>query len=284
LICYKLSMAFVVAVVVAVIGFAVWRAAALTGAEVAGWARAHALVLTAENQPMVTWYLRTSALLRTLGVLAGLLLPSLVVTVFGLDSPGPSGWSLIFGGYLLGALYAEVALARPREGRALLVPRALGDYLPRRLVRAQRVVGLAACLGAVMALGWVEADAFVGTRAWLVGAAVTGLAVAFGLEWLERWIVRRPQTVTSPSMVSADDAIRAQSVHSMAGAGLAMALVALGVVASYLAASDVQELRWIFTIPSILFPWSAIFVCLHYGHRSWRVTRFDKAAKVRSAC
>jgi hypothetical protein len=277
-------MALVAAVVAVVIGLAVWRAAVLTRAEVAGWARAHALVLTVENQAMVAWYLRTSALLRTLGVLAGLLLPSLVVTVFGLDTPGPSGWSLIFVGYLLGALYAETALARPREGRALLVPRALNDYLPRRLVWAQRAVGLTACLTAIVSLGWVEADAFVGSRGWLVGAAVTGIAVACGLEWLERWIVRRPQTVVSPSMVSADDAIRAQSVHSMAGAGLAMALVALGVVAAYLAASDVQALRWIFSVPSILFPWSAIFVCLHYGHRSWRVTRFDKAATVRSAC
>lgn len=277
-------MALVVAVVVGVIGFAVFRAAVLTQPEVAGWARTHALALTVENKPMVAWYLRTSALLRTLGVLAGLLLPSLVVMVFGLDSPGPGGWSLIFVGYLLGAVYAEVALARPREGRALLVPRELTDYLPRRLVWAQRVMGFAVCLGALVAWGWVDADAFVGTRGWLVGAAVTGLAVAFGLEWLERWIVGRPQTVISPAMVSADDAIRTQSVHSIAGAGLAMALVALGVVATYLAASDVQELRWIFTVPSILLPWFAVFVCLHFGHRSWRVTRFDKAVPMRQPC
>lgn len=284
MICYKGSMALAAAVVAMVIGFAVWRAAVLTPREVVVWARTHALVLTAENRPMVAWYLRTAALLRTIGVLAGLILPWLVMSVFGSNDLGPGGWSMLFVGYLLGALYAEVALSRPREGRALLVPRELSDYLPPRLLWAQRVVGLTACLGAVAALGWVDADNFYGTQAWVVGAAVAGLTVAFGLEVLERWIVRRPQTVTTPSMVSADDAIRAQSVHSIAGAGLAMALVALGVVAAYLAASDVQELRWLFTIPSMLLPSSAIFVCLHYGHRSWRVTRFDKRAQLGSTC
>ena len=40
-------------------------------------------------------------------------------------------------------------------------------------------------------------------------------------------MVRRPQPFTSPSLVAADDAIRAQSVHAIAGAGLALLLVAL---------------------------------------------------------
>lgn len=115
---------------------------------------------------MVAGYLRRARILRTWGALGGLLLPSLVELAasgrvqllgFGTDGEaapyaGPIG---AFIGYLLGALYAEVSLARrhdPSRRSASLVPREIADYLARRLLLLQRALGIVVVLG-VLALG-----------------------------------------------------------------------------------------------------------------------------------
>ncbi len=284
-----LGIMLVVAVVL-IAGVALLRAAMLTRPEMMGWARAHALVLTEQNEPMVSWYLRTAGLLRTLGVLAGLVFPPMLVLAFGLPNLSFGGWQFVFTGYLLGALYAEVALVRPCESRAFLVPRRLVDYLPARLLFAQRALGAVLVIGATAAFGLVDGDAYGSGRPrltygsgrpWLVVAGVTGLAL-LALELLQRWVVRRPQPMWSPSLVAADDAIRSQSVHSIAGSGIALGMVALAQVTGYLASSEYQ-LRWV-TMPTLLIPLMAIGVCLHYGHRSWRVTRFDRRTGAKSTC
>jgi hypothetical protein len=272
-----------VTAVVLIAWLALLSAAFLTRPEVAGWARAHALVLTEQNEPMVSWYWRTAGLLRTLGVLAGLVLPYLLIVVFGLPDLSYAGWQFVFVGYLLGALYAEVALVRPAQGRAFLVPRTLGDYLPARLLLAQRALGIVLVVGATAAFVVVDGVAYGPGRPWLMVPAVTGVAL-LALELLQRWVVRRPQPMWSPSLVAADDAIRSQSVHSIAGSGIALGLVALALITGYLASSRYQLLRWVFTVPTLLIPLIAIIVCLHYGHRSWRVTRFDRRPAVTSTC
>ena len=112
-------------------------------------------------------YLRRARLLRTWGGVAGAILPSLIefvatgrVQVLGFGTDGesaPLGFGTIFMGYLLGALYAEVSTARPvaRERRvASLARRELEDYLPRRLILAQRCLAAAAALGVVV-IGFV---------------------------------------------------------------------------------------------------------------------------------
>ena len=91
-------------------------------------------------------------------------------------------------------------------------------------------------------------------------------------------------SVGSPSLVAADDAIRSQSVHSVAGSGLALGLVALAAVGAYLAQSQVLVLRRFLTVPTLLLPVLAIAVCLFYGHRRWRVTRFDRRAEAATTC
>ena len=62
------------------------------------------------------------------------------------------------------------------------------------------------------------------------------------------------------------------------------AVVALALIAGYLAGSEVQILRGLFTIPSLLLPWLAVAVCLFYGHRRWRVTRFDRREEASQPC
>jgi len=255
----------------------------------AEWAQTHGVELTPESRRMVARYLRRSRVLRTWGALAGLFLPSLVELAlngrvqllgFGTDGSaapyaGPIG---AFVGYLVGSLYAEVSLARPVDQvrrSASLVPRELADYLPARLLRAQRALGIAAVLG-VLVLGLVPYDAREAAEPeWLsllTGAAVVA-AFAVGLEALERWLVRRPQPFTSPSLVAADDAIRAQSVHSLAGSGLALLLVLCSGICVGLAASDVDVLRWTMWAPALVALFLSIRACLEIGHRGWRVRR-----------
>jgi hypothetical protein len=254
----------------------------------AEWAGAHGLELTPENRPTVARYLRRARVLRTWGALGGLFIPSLVefalsgrVQVLGFGTDGSSapyaGPIGAYVGYLFGALCAEVSLARPVDPArrsASLVPRDLADYLPRRLLYVQRALGLAVVLG-VLTLGLVPYDSQAAEPEWLglLGGAGAFAAFAGGLEALERWLVRRPQPFTSPSLVAADDAIRAQSVHSLAGSGLALLLVACSGIFAVLARADLAVLRWTMWLPAVVALVLSIRACLDIGDRAWRVRR-----------
>lgn len=272
-----------IGIVVAVMAIAVARAAVFGPREVDGWAASRRLALDAENRSLVWWYLRTARTLRTLGVLAGLVLPWLASQAFGIDLGTFGGWAYAFLGYLLGAVYAEVALVRAPRGRASLQPRRLPDYLPRHILVLQRA--FAAVVVAVGVLGWLvlrRSDPVHASR-WLLAAAVAGVALPVILEAIQRWLVTRPQPLTSPSLLAADDAIRSQSVHSVAGAGMALETTVLAGAAYALAASDVQWLRWASTIPSMLLPLVGLLLCLHYGHRAWGVRRAQALTGSRAA-
>ena len=283
-----LVIALVLAVAVPVVLIRAY--AKVSGELLAEWARAHAVELTPENRPVIARYLRTGRVLRTWGVVAGLLLPTAIDLVFnqrvqllgfGLDGTsapyaGPIG---AFIGYLVGALCAEVSTARridPARRSASLVPRELEQYMPRGLLYAQRALGVAVLLGAP-ALGVVPYDRAAGAMEpqWLALLTFGGAFAAFavGLEALERWIVRRPQPFTSPSLVAADDAIRAQSVHSLAGSGLALLLVACSGIFFGLATSGVDVLRMTMWLPAFVGVLLAIRACMDIGHRPWRVRR-----------
>jgi hypothetical protein len=278
-----LALALVVVVPVALV-----RAHAAIGDDLlAEWARARGLQLTPESRPIVARYLRRARVLRTWGAVAGILLPSLIelawdgrVVVLGFGTDGSSaplaGPMEAYVGYLLGALCAELSLARPRDPArrtASLVPRELDDYLPRRLLRAQRALGVAVVVG-VVTLGLVPYPSSVDTPSWpgLVGGAAFFGAFAVAVETLERWIVRRPQPFTSPPLVAADDAIRAQSVHALAGSGLAFLLLACSGVFVVLAVSDVALLEWMW-LPALAAFVLSIRACLDIGQQPWRVRR-----------
>ncbi|HYN51617.1 MAG TPA: hypothetical protein VES62_11880 [Thermoleophilaceae bacterium] len=284
---FLLVIAVVLAVVVPLI--LVRAYAQVSDEQLAEWARAHGVELTPENQPMVAHYLRKARVLRTWGVLGGLFLPSLMELAlsgrlqllgFGTDGSaapyaGPIG---AFIGYLVGALCAEVSLARPLDSArrsASLVPRRLEDYLPRRLLRAQRGLPIGVVLG-LTALAVVPYDPRKTAEPELLAllsGAVLVVGLAAGLEALERWLVRRPQPFTNASLVAADDAIRAQSVHSLAGAGLALLLISCSGVFIGLAASDVAVLRWTMWLPAVVTLLLAVRACLDIGQRAWRVQR-----------
>jgi hypothetical protein len=252
------------------------------------WARARGLELTPENRPVVARYLRRSRVLRTCGALAGVLLPTLVelvghgrLVILGFHSDGSgapyAGPMEAYIGYLLGALCAEVSFARPRDPArrsASLVPRELDGYLPRRLLLAQRALGVGAVLGIVVT-GLVPYPSSTADPDWsalATGAAVFG-AFTIALEMLERWIVRRPQPFTSPALVAADDAIRAQSVHALAGSGLALLLLAVSGVFAVLTVSDVDILTWTMWLPALAAFVLSVRACRDIGQQPWRVRR-----------
>ena len=266
------------AVVGVIAGTALVRAYAGLDEDLRRWARAHSLLVTAENRPMVHWYLRNARVLRTCGALAGFLLPYLAAVAFGSPGAGAVHLVWVFVGYLLGALYAELSLVRPLPaGRraATLVPRALEDYLPRELRITQRSLGavIAAASLVLLAVPFAS-DSMLAPELWLVPLGmIGGPALAVGLERLQGWLVRRPQPFTDPDLLAADDAIRAQSVHSVSGSGIAIELVWLSAVCFSLAQSDVQFLRWTMWVPGLFGLSAALFACQYYGHRAWRVRR-----------
>jgi hypothetical protein len=252
------------------------------------WAQARGLELTPENRPVVARYLRRARWLPVLGALVAVILPTVVelirsgeLVILGFHSDGSgapyAGPMEAYIGYLLGALCAELSLARPMDATrrtASLAPRELADYLPRRLLRAQRALGVVVALG-VLVTGLVPYPPAASDVDWValaIGAVAFGL-FAIGVEALERWVVRRPQPYTGPSLVAADDAIRAQSVHAIAGAGLALLLVALSGLFAVLTASDVDVLTVTMWLPALVAFVLSIRACRDIGQQPWRVRR-----------
>jgi len=278
-----LVLALVLAVVIPV---RLYRAYHPGDASVERWADGHGLALTSANRPLVIGYLRNARVLRTWGAVAGALLPSLIelawsgrlqVLGFGADGESaPLSFGTILVGYLIGALGAELSLVRPvARGRrmASLERRELGHYLPRRVILAQRAATAAGALGA-LAIGLVPYAGSVSAPS-PAQCAIGALAVIVfgtGLEAIERWLVRRPQPFTNPQLVAADDAIRAHSIHALAGAALGLLLLCTG-VALVLQASDVQLLRATMALPAAACLLLALFACSHVAGASWHVRR-----------
>ena len=188
-------------------------------------------------------------------------------------------WVWIIGGCLIGALWAELFLTRPVPGTrsASLSPRLLGDYLPGRLRWSLRSAGLAALLVGIA--GWAPPD--VGGLALSsgevssgasLGLGIAGAVLALAVEALQRHIIGRPQPVVASDVLAADDAIRAGSVHTLAGAGLGIELLVVAV-----AVVRVIEAHPHLPLGLSGFPYVLVIAGLsawrYYSHRAWRVQR-----------
>lgn len=262
-------------VVLSVVAVALVRAyAEVDGRFVAEWAGAHGLTLTRGNRPMVWWYLRNARVLRTWGVLGGVALPPVAMAAAGIQGVGgPAVPAGLFAGHLAGALYAEIALRRPVAAgtrTALVDRRDLTSYLPRHLRAAPAVVATATAVLAVLVLraGGVDPD----RRREALVLALLGPAVAVAIALTQRWLVRRSQPFRARDLVEADDAIRSQSVHLLAGSGTAVLLTLLGAVANVAADSGLPGRAALSMVVVLSWP-AAVVSCLFLGHRAWRVRR-----------
>lgn len=262
---YLLPSAVLAAVMVGLASWMYRRA----GAAANRWARARGLALSDENRPMVVGYLRASRMFRFLGMAAGFVIPPLAVLALGKWPPAwEYGWPMVVFGYLAGIVCAEVTLRRPRGRRASVRPRGLRDYLSSSAVRAQRATAACAGVLAGAALAVPMREPVLASR-WSRAAVLVGVVVVFtGVEVVERWLVRRPQPVVSVPLLAADDAIRRQSVHSIAGAGMGMQWLLAGAAMIILAGSDLQLLRWTMWEPAML-SWMVAFVAC--GWYDWGV-------------
>jgi hypothetical protein len=214
----------------------------ITEQAVERWASGAGLALTAENRRVVRRYLTWSRRSRRAGGLAGFVLTTLYLGITGGSFTG-FPFPQILGGYVLGAILAEVVVnrARRRSGAALLVPRRLDDYLPGYVLVLQRGLPVVA----VLLLGAFAMSPFPdlspvpnvdpNTLAGFAVPAAFAVGTAVVIEVLQRLIVARRQPITSADDLAVDDAIRSSSLHVLAGAGLAMLLFTVAVEVGALA-------------------------------------------------
>lgn len=242
-------------------------------AEVESWASAHGLQLTPANRAPVARYLRNAHGCRTLGVMVGLFVASMPVVGHAL------GYMWLVVGYAAGAVIAELTRPRLAGGPAVasIVARDPAQYLPARLRTAQVVV--AACVvvlaGTTYLTSWQNQPAtYWDTSAILLGGGtVSALAIGLGLQ---RWVVSRPQRAGAPDLLAADDAMRVQAVHSIAGATLGFLFLLLASVLFVLSAATHplgQIAPWC-GIPCLIAAYVSV---LYYGHRAWSVRRVTAA-------
>ena len=238
----------------------------------------HEVAIDATNAPLVVDALARHRDYRTVGAWLGLGLAFTVRAIIGRSGwAGP--WTMTWAGYFLGALLAawRTPAARGRSGAsvALLVPRRIGDYIDRRSVVVP-AIGLFAAAVAALAFAssarrnepWNDGPATV--------AVVVALAAVVGAaSWVAlRSVVARPQRSDEPPLVAADDALRAESVHLIAGAGGAVVLLACArSLVTVGTVSDVQFVRWVcpwMGLAALVASWWAWFFV---RRRPWGVRR-----------
>jgi hypothetical protein len=272
-----------------------WATRGADGDELDDWSRAHGLAVTPTSRPVVLRYLSRVKRLRRLGALAGLVTPAgfgtlmsvyifanLGIWINGYSELWTFGPFWILAGYVGGIVVAELSFARrvgDGERRASLVPRELPSYLPGGMVVALRSVALAgtALLPVYVMAPRTEFGSLIPGKALFAVTALGGLAAAGAVEATVRWIVRRPQPVTAPDLVAADDAIRASSAHALAGAGIGLVLLIQAAQWAALSSTDVPLLRAASPAMVLACLAGVVASCLFYGHRAWRVERPDGA-------
>ena len=177
---------------------------------------------SAETSSTLARSIRRGRAGRLGGAAIGLSL-SPVLSGLGVSIPNEG---LLYGliGYLVGAFVAALipGLPRTEPRRASLVPRRPSDYLSRLALLAP-TIALGASALAVIVYNLEPHQANVTSNGAPVGLLMTAVAAAGTLLGV-RVVVGRAQPMTTADLVAADDAMRTQAVHTLAGAGIAVAL------------------------------------------------------------
>jgi hypothetical protein len=275
-----------------IVALVVYNGFRLPSEYLARWQKSHGLEITEQNRSVVRRYLLRGRRIRTLGGLVGF--ASFNVWQ-ALDAPRNGGGlvrvlACTFAGYLVAAAVAEIWAFRPEPGRvrsASLAPRRITDYVPTPAVVILRALPIAMI---ALVAAWpaipkrhpfgepIPGDLPVPptptlwpTLAWVGGAIVLWIFV----EITARRIVRRPQPMTGPDLLAADDAIRSTSVHGLVGAGLA---IMLGIFSANLGrwggSVEPSRIYSLFAVLSVFAALAAPFAWLRLGvDQPWVVRR-----------
>ncbi len=227
--------------------------------------------LTQEALPVVKRSALRGRVCRFAGAALGL---SLYPVLFGAGVSIPNA-GIVYAviGYLLGAfISALVPGSRPFGARtASLLPRNPSNYLPRVALVTPVVAFGVSCLGILV----YEFEphrtfpTFFGTTA---APTISGIAAAATLIAV-RVLVARAQPVTTPVLVALDDALRTQALHTIAAAGMAIALIGMasslfemGGYASFTWLSVVGITGGFCTLIGVFYAWA-------FRGAEWRVHR-----------
>ena len=258
----------------------------------ARWASSAGLELTEETRPLVRRYLTWSRRSRTVGGLVGFLAPVIYARVAEaalgrevMTESDAGGWSLLlmFVGYLLGALVADLVINRPGQHQGSMLPgsRRLGQYLSRYLLIIQRSLGIAcaALVGAYVLLSHL-ADKPLPPLGSVAVYGLVGVGVAAAIEALQRTIIGRRHAATSKNELAVDDAMRSSSVHLVAGAGIAILIFfAILLLSALLFLAETAAGVASFALMLFLFPLS-IFFWLDSGKPHGFRVRRDRNGRV----
>jgi hypothetical protein len=246
--------------------------------------RRYPIRMTAENGPMVVRRLARVRAARTLGGLGGVLFWGAASAV-GLH---PDLLAATAVGYLLGAIVAELPSRRDRVAAshpaATLVPRRLRDYVPFGIVVAPPIVLVVAVVFEIAVSLGSQRTNLGNSAAWRgpvgVGAMMLASALTLGTA---RMILYRRQPYTTGEMVSADDALRAASLHCVCGGGYAIvAVIASASILNAASSSNVQMLRWIGPWLAVTLWLSALLAWFGFRVAPWLVRRPYEAMVVQS--
>lgn len=183
------------------------------------FARRHRLVVTVDNGPMLLRYLGTTSAWRWAGLLvAG------AVTLFRTwvrSGAIELDYVFVFGGWFVGAVIAEWRVDRMAatgsRRTAALVPRRVSDYVALWMLCLPITTFVLVVV--VELLGLLNAPSHRDELATML--VVTALSAAVILA-VGRHVLARPQPMTAPDVVAADEVRRAASLRVLAGSSIAI--------------------------------------------------------------
>lgn len=183
----------------------------------------YGLPVTPETKPVVIRSIRRGRTGRLVMAAIGLSLHPVLYAI-GLKIPSQVAFYGL-AGYLLGAFVTSLVVESPgvEPRQASLVPRRPSDYLPRTALIAP-VSAVAVAALAVLAYEVEPRQAVPSGSASLGGLALAAVATA-AMFIAVRVVVARSQPLTTPGLVAVNDAVRTQAVHTLAAAGISLALL-----------------------------------------------------------
>ncbi len=258
-------------------GLFLWWGFRPLGRRVDAWAAARGVPLTEQTRPFLTAHLQRARRWRTVGFTLGWLTPYLLlwVTRSAYDQPEVNPLAVTAGGYLVGALGAELwATRRSRpSGAAVIASRDLDCYVPARVMIWVR--GAAAAAAVLAVVNFAVPGKVAGNTApeplLLARTVLVALVLVVAAEVLPRLAIRRRQPFVSAELLRADDAVRSWSAHAMTG--VLLALLLLTVAGQLFSLGRVMEptvTRWTFYLLSLAIVAVAIGAFQHLSDYCWR--------------